>query len=160
MVFSLFVRYDRCNPLVAYCYSVVACHSYTFLWIVFFSFFRFLSLLAPGLQVIYVWQYETNSVIMSEGNWIWGFRAASGRNLQINLDRRKTPCWIHSLVTLPARLSHYEGQRGREMREKTKAPTGPGLRNEKRTEEWRPKTKGTNRDGEHSKWRYWQRPFS
>lgn len=77
-----------------------------------------LSLLAPGLQVIYVWQYETNSVIMSKGNWIWGFRAASGRNLQMNLECGKTPCSIHSLVTLPARLSHYEGQRRRNEEKK------------------------------------------
>lgn len=31
----------------------------------------------------------------------------------MNLECRKTPCSIHSLVTLPARLSHYEGQRRR-----------------------------------------------
>lgn len=72
---------------------------------------------AQGLQVIYVWQYETNSV-MSKGNWIRGFRAASGGNLQMNLECRKTLRSIHLLVTLPSRLSHHEVQRGRNEEEK------------------------------------------
>ena len=109
----LFVRYDRCHPLVAYCCSVVACHSHTFLWILFSFFSSFFLSWHWACRVIYVWQYDTDSVIMSKRNWIWGFRAASGRNLQMNLECRKTLCSIHSLVTLLARLSHYEGQRGR-----------------------------------------------
>lgn len=39
----------------------------------------------------------------------------------MNLECRKTPCSIHLLVTLSARLSHYEGQRKEEKRENSKA---------------------------------------
>lgn len=110
----------------------------------------FLSTLS--LQVIYVWQYETNSV-MSKGNWIWGFRAASGGNLQMNLECRKTLRSIHLLVTLPSRLSHHEAQRGRNAEEKSQELDwdvgGKGGQN--RRMKTKPKT-----DGTHSTLRYRQ----
>lgn len=46
----------------------------------------------------------------------------------MDLELREAPCSAPWLVTLPARLSHYEGQGGGEMRGK-KNPTGAGLRN-------------------------------
>lgn len=75
--------------------------------------------------VIYVWQYETNSVIMSRGNWI----GVSGWELALHLERGRSDvlCWICWSVSLPATLNHGGGQeekggkgeRGRGRREES-----------------------------------------
>ena len=83
MAFSLLVRYDRCHLLVSYCYSVVACHSHTFPWILFFSFSWHQAckyFMYDNMRLILLCQREIESGALELHLW----------NLQMDLECRKT----------------------------------------------------------------------